>query len=199
MDKNIFSGLRGWLGEKEEKSPGEVVGELQKEEKDEKEPPPRLQPGRSVLYSWRSPEFVYQEKGRKWYWAGGALLAALLLAAALTRNFLMGVTFLLLGGVGYIYSKKQPREVEFKILREGIEADGIFYNYETLGSFWIFYDNPPEDAFLSVQRAQKYLPYLELPLGEADPVNIRKELLKFLEEKRHEKKLASTVEKLIKF
>ena len=81
----------------------------------------------------------------------------------------------------------------------GIEADGIFYDYDTMRSFWIFYNDPPKDSFLSVQRTQKYLPYLELPLGDTDPVSLRKNLLKFLKERKHEEGLANLVEKLIKF
>ncbi|MBU2025321.1 MAG: hypothetical protein ABIC19_04025 [Patescibacteria group bacterium] len=171
------------------------------ENKQKKDKETRLpaRPNEEPIFSWRAPEYVFLEKSDGWYWVFFGILAALLAIAGLTKNFLMGVVFLLLGIVVYVYSKKKPREVEFKILGEGIEADGVFYGYETMKSFWIFYDNPPEDAFLSIQRVNKFTPYLQLPLGQADPVSIRKNMLRFLKEIKHERELAGVVEKLIRF
>jgi hypothetical protein len=83
-----------------------------------------------------------------------------------------------------MYANKEPRIIKFKINEKGMEFDGRLHDFDTLRSFWLFY-NPPEEKELSFRSKKTFFPYIKIPLAEQNPNEIREFLLKFLPEKRH--------------
>jgi len=158
----------------------------------------KISNSRNVVYSWKAKEYEQYVRTKKWYLIGGALMGAIILGAFWTGNWMMGVTFILVVIVGSIYVKKEPRMIEFKIMKSGIEADQTFYGFDNLKSFWIFY-GLPQDSYVSIARKKTYFPYLQLPIGNSDPVEIKKELLKFIPEKEHKEETTNVIGRLIKF
>ncbi|MEA3273441.1 MAG: hypothetical protein U9Q72_02515 [Patescibacteria group bacterium] len=151
-----------------------------------------------IVYSWKAREYEQYTRTKKWYLIGGILMGAVIIGAFWTGNWMMGITFILVVIVGGLYLKKEPRMIEFKIMKKGIEADQVFYSFNNLKSFWIFY-GLPQDSYVSIARKKTYFPYLQLPIGDADPVEIRKELLKLLPEKEHKEEITNAIGRLIKF
>ena len=90
--------------------------------------------------------------------------------------------------VFYVYANKEPRTIKFKIDERGVEIDGKLYEFDTLSSFWVFY-NPPEQKEISFRSKRTFLPYVRISLDDENPNEIRKFLLKFLPEKRHSESL----------
>ena len=156
-------------------------------------------PANQALFSWEAPEFVYREKTKRWYTTSAIVLVIVILVALFMKNFFLIAVAVLSALLFYVYSKKQPRTVKFDIFTGGIEADNRFYDFDDLKTFWIFYNNPPDDAYVSIQTRRQYLPYLQLPMGEADPTTIREILLLFLEEKKHKEEFINVVERILKF
>ncbi|MBD3300691.1 MAG: hypothetical protein GF347_05055 [Candidatus Moranbacteria bacterium] len=151
------------------------------------------------LASWRAREYVKYEKDRQWYVVFFVFLAIMVgLSIWPMKNILMAFTFILAAAIYLLYSKKEPREIDIKILESGLQVDDTFYDFEELKSFWIFYNNPPSDAYLSIKRKSKYLPTLEIPIEDYDPVAIREVLIEKLKEKKQNEELSNIITRILK-
>ena len=139
-------------------------------------------------FEWRAPEFDKIEKNKSWFIIPGIIAIALGIIALLIDNILLLVLVLLGFFNFYIYAKKEPKIIKFKICEKGVEIDEKLYDFDSLRSFWIFY-NPPTEKEISLRSKKTFFPYLKIQLGEQNPNEIRKYLLKFLPEKRHKESL----------
>ena len=123
---------------------------------------------------------------------------ALITYFAFSGNYLAAFFFLLAGMlVAYTIYQKKPREVVCKIRAQGVQVNRDLYPYETLKSFWIFYD-PPHHQELSIRSRKTFTGgYIKVPLGDADPVKIREILIKFLPERRQEEALVDVFARIV--
>ena len=135
-------------------------------------------------FEWEAPEFEKKEKTKSWFIIPALVAIALGIFALLSDNILFLVLVLLGFFVFYIYAKKEPRTIKFKINEKGIEIDNRLHDFDSLRSFWVFYD-PPEEKEISFRSKKTFFPYLRMPLADQNPVDLRKYLLKFLPEKHH--------------
>lgn len=129
----------------------------------------------------------------------GLIDVGLIAYFAFTDNFLAALVFLITGGlIAFTIFTKQPRTVTCKIRTQGVQVNKDLYLYENLRSFWIFYD-PPYHQELSIRSRKSLVNFIRVPLGDEDPVKIRKLLLQFLPERRQEMSLGEAVGRLIGF
>lgn len=135
-------------------------------------------------FEWRAPEFAKKAKTKSWFIIPAIITIALGIFALLSDNFLFLIAIILAFFIFYIYANKEPRIISFKINERGVEIDDRLHDFDSLRSFWIFYD-PPEQKELSLRSKKTFLPYIRIPLEKENPNEIRKFLLKFLPEKRH--------------
>lgn len=144
---------------------------------------PKLQ-----IFEWQALEFEKTEKNKSWFVIPGIIAIVLGIVALLIDNILF-LILVLLGFLNfYIYAKKEPRTIKFKIYEKGIEIDEKIHDFDSLRSFWIFY-NPPTEKEISFRSRKTFFPYIKIQLGEQNPNEIRKYLLRFLPEKRHKESL----------
>ncbi len=135
-------------------------------------------------FEWQAPEFSKKEKTKSWFIIPAIITIGLGLFALFSENFLFLIAIILAFLVFYIYANKEPRTIKFKINEKGIEIDEKLHDFDSLRSFWLFY-NPPEEKELSLRSRRTFLPYIRIPIADENPNDIRKFLLKFLPEKRH--------------
>jgi len=147
---------------------------------------------------WSAPEFEHYQKSKSWFLITGGIAAVLLLWAIFTKSFL----FALLIALGYftiaIYAAKRPKQIQLAITPKGIKIEKSLYEFENLRSFWIFYD-PPEIRELSLRSKKSIMPYIKIPLGEQNPVEVRQILIKYLPEKKHRESLIDNLARQTKF
>lgn len=147
---------------------------------------------------WIAPEFEYYPKGKGWFIIAGLIAAGLFLWALLTKNFI----FALLIGLSYFslsaYAMKKPRQIPLAITSKGVQIDNNIYEFENLKSFWIFYD-PPQIREASLRSKKMIMPYIKIPLGEQNPVEVRQALLKYLPEKKQEESLIDNLSRNLRF
>lgn len=139
-------------------------------------------------FIWKAPEFIKKPKNKSWFIVPAIITIILGVFALFTENFLFLIAIVLAFFTFYVYANKEPRIIKFKINEKGIEIDKRFHDFESLSSFWIFYD-PPEIKELSLRSKKTFLPYVRIPLADENPNPIRKFLLKFLPEKHHKESL----------
>jgi len=139
-------------------------------------------------FEWKALEFPKKEKNKSWFIIPALITIIIGLFALLTENILFLIAIILAFIIFYNYANKDPKIVRFKINEKGLEIDKRLYDYDSLRSFWIFYD-PPEQKEISFRSRKTLLPYIRIPLDNQSPNEIRKYLLKFLPEKRHKESL----------
>lgn len=149
-------------------------------------------------FLWEAPEFEKTEKGKSWLIIPAIITIILGVISLITENILFLIFILLAFFMFLIYSKKEPRTINFKINEKGIEIDGNLHDFDSLRSFWIFYD-PPIEKEISLRSRKTFFPYIRIPLAEENPAEIRKYLLKFLPEKHHRESIIDIWMKRIGF
>src|SRR4030042_296357 len=135
-------------------------------------------------FEWDAPEFEKKEKSKSWFILPAILTIVFGIIALIAENILFLIFVVLAFVVFYTYANKEPRVVKFKINERGLEIDKRLYEFDSLRSFWLFYD-PPQEKEISFRSKKTFFPYIRIPLAEQTPNEIRKYLLRFLPEKRH--------------
>ena len=160
--------------------------------------PEEKQPSSFAEISWQAPEYQFREKGHDWYWALGVLTVGFFAVSIVLHNFLFAIIIALGGFAVVIYSGKRPDFTKFAVNHRGVKIKDTLYPYANLKSFWIEYD-PPYRKELIIESKKVMMPYIVIQLGNADPVRIRENLLKFLREVRYEESLITTLARVLKF
>ena len=148
-------------------------------------------------FSWEAPEYEHFEKHPRWYWMMGVILTAIVVYAIVTNSILMAITFILIGMLGYFFAEREPRIIAMEITPDGVQVDNYFYEYDNLRSFWIFYEVEEDIKVLSLLSQKTFLPYIHVPIGNANPIRIRETLLHYLPEIKQELTIIDRLERLI--
>jgi len=146
-------------------------------------------------HTWKTFEHEKSEKSREWYIIISFILFAIIIYALFTDNPIMAITFILIGITGYLQLTKEPKEMTFKITSNGVQAGKELYEYDNMYSFWIFYEPEEHKKHISLHTKAEILPYVHIPLGDEDPVELRKMLLEYLPEEKHNERFIDTFEK----
>lgn len=158
----------------------------------------KIQDRFSSLFSWEAEEYEHYEKNKDWYWSVGIVTIGFFVLAIILENWLFAIISFVGGFAVAVHGSKKPKIVEFSITTRGIKADKILYPYDSLGHFWIHYD-PPNHRELYLISKKMIQTQITIPLGKADPNEIREHLLKFLEEKEIEESLFDTIARFFRF
>ena len=170
-----------------------------KEQKPQKEKPKKF-PRTAVKDSmeWSAPEFFYFEKTEIWFVVSGLIVLALFVLALWTRNILFALMIIL----GYFsitaYAIKKPKDVAVNIGPQGIKIDNTLYLFDNLKSFWIFYE-PPELKEIGLLSKKTIMPHIKIPIGEQNPVEVKKVLIKYLPEKKQDESLIDNLARQLRF
>ena len=126
---------------------------------------------------WQAPAFKYYEKSVSWYWLS-LIIAILLMALAIwQKNFLFAVFVFLAEIAIFVWARRQPELLKFKINEEGVEIAEKLYSYENLENFCLRPDNEnPNFAELILKRKTPVNPYLKI-LVEVRLASRAKEIL----------------------
>ena len=147
---------------------------------------------------WTASEFVKYKRDKNWFILPGLVALALVAIAIILKNFLFTVGIIIAAFVVYFYATKEPRKIKFSISGKGIRVDNRIFPFEDLKSFWIFY-NPPELTELSVRSKKMFMPYIKIPLGDQNPAEVRKLLVRFIPERKHNESVVDTWARKLKF
>lgn len=148
-------------------------------------PSPSAQTNLPQTISWQALEYAYIKKTPDWYWAVGILTIGLFIVALIFSNFLFSIFVLLSGFTIALYGARAPQVVSFCLSIEGVRIRDRVYPYDVLKSFWIFY-HPPQVKELSIESQKLIMPQIKIPLGEANPAQVRAYLQQFLPERQQE-------------
>lgn len=148
----------------------------------------------SMIISWEAQRFENVERHPRWHLIIFVVLVGLLAYGLFTDNFLLSIISILVGLLIYMFEKMEPRNYKFGITPEGVFAHDKIYEYSHLEDFWIFYE-PGGRKELSLKSEKTFMPYIHVPLGDANPTKVRKALIKFLPELEHEESFVDALER----
>jgi len=154
--------------------------------------------GSEILKSWEAEEFSYYEKSRSWFLIGGIFFFLVVGYFTFVKELITAATFLLLGITVYLFSLKKPRVITCNITYQAILVDNVTYPFTDLESFWIFYE-PPDFKVISLKHKKPYLPHIHIPLGDADPMEVRKILVELLTETEQEEAFSDRMARYLRF
>ena len=150
------------------------------------------------LIEWEALEYEYQPKSLDWYWAVGIIAFGFLFTAILLKNFLFAILVVLSAFSLAMYGARRPKTLRAAITPRGVQAGETLYPYDHLSHFWVNYD-PPHVRELYLVSKKMFVPYISIPLGSADPNEIREHLLKFMEEKQIGEPMYDVIARLLRF
>lgn len=137
---------------------------------------------------WAAPEYNYYQKDKIWFIAAGAFFGILIVIALWTNNLIFAIFIGLSCFLVIAYGLKKPQTTYISLQPKGVSVNAKLYEFETLSSFWVFY-NPPELKEISLKSKRKTVPYIRLPLGGQSPIEARSFLVKYIPEKKQEESL----------
>jgi hypothetical protein len=151
--------------------------------------------GTTVL-TWRAPEYMEHERDEKWLM--GASVAALVLIAwgIWQETYTFVIVILLLGGMYYLTHRHTPKEIDISLTTTGILAEGTFYPYTHIESFWVLYFPDKKLKTLSILLKSGLNKEISFQLGEQDPSEVKSFLGQHILEL--EDRTESIIEKLIR-
>ena len=147
---------------------------------------------------WVATEFTKHEKEKKWFVIPAIIALTVIIISIILKNFLLVIMAVLTSFVIYIYAVKEPGKIKFSISGKGVRVNKTIYKFDDLKSFWIFYE-PPEVKELSLRSKKMFMPYIKIPLGKQSPIKVRKILLQFLPERKHQESIVDEFTRKARF
>jgi hypothetical protein len=130
--------------------------------------------------SWKAPEHIHTEKSADWYWIVGIISITCAIISVLLSNIIFAVLIIVGVFTLTLYSSKKPAIVHIELMPMGIKVHDLLYLYTNLESFWIEeHELVPRILF---KTTKKVAPHVIVLLGDANPDEIRDELLLHLPE-----------------
>jgi hypothetical protein len=132
-----------------------------------------------VLLSWEAWEFPPVERSTRWYVVAALAGLGMLVYALLTANFVFALIIVMFAVIMLMRDLKKPARVMAAVTSEGLVFNNEFYPYRDIKDFSVIYE-PPAVNTLYVGFASRLTPILSIPLEDADPNEVRKQLLPFV-------------------
>lgn len=168
-------------------------------------PAPRIEPeekqaevNSGVIFEWEALEYDHLPKDKRWFVIGGAIAAVIILYGLFTANYFLSLLTIIAGFLVFVYAVRLPKMIYSAITSRGVQIGRRIFLYEDLNSFWIFYEAGGLKE-LSLESKKAVVPFIHIPLGEADPVQIRELLIRFVPERQHEESFTETIARLVGF
>lgn len=148
-----------------------------------------------VLLAWEAPSFERKAKDYRWYLAALGLVLAIIAYSAWQQDwFFIGIV-IIVSAVAFWYMRTtKPQKMQYAITPLGIISGDHVYPFSEIHSFWIVYR--PNVKIMCLAFTKKYLPTLEIGLGNMDPVVLRSVLSKRIPEQS--KRGENLVDKLVR-
>lgn len=129
-----------------------------------------------VVIQWDAPEYIQQEKNRKWYLIAGGIVLVVAVFAALTDNITLALAVVVFAGV-YYYMQTQhpPRNIKIRIAEMGIYVGDMYFPYQSIKAFWII--NEHGIKTLNLRVLNRYHSDVVIQFDGQSPADVRNYLI----------------------
>lgn len=150
-----------------------------------------------ILIAWSAPEYEHPDRHPHWWLWPGSVALALALLGILIHSYFFVAFITLAFAVVLMYGHRPPREINFRVTREGIFVERTLHRFGDITSFCIFDAVAPYELSLETDRITS--PYLRVPLGDLHPNKIRVVLSDYLPEEKHKEFMSDHFARAIGF
>jgi hypothetical protein len=149
---------------------------------------------------WQITEYEKHTKNRLWYIIAAVIALGLIAYAVFTRNYLFALIIVIIAFIIVTRDSQEPIAVTFSIEQNGIRVGQRLYDYETFKNFSVVFRPNDNIRGLYLNFKNTMRPHLSVPLKEANPVEVRNYLLRFLSEdlERNDAPLSEGLSKALK-
>ena len=120
--------------------------------------------------AWTAPEHEHIERGADWFAALAVIVLAIAATSVLFGNIFFAILIIVAGFTLALIARREPEVVEFALSEKGVRVGGTLHPYDEIISFWVEEDDKP---LLLIDTVQVMTPNLVIPLGDANPDEIR--------------------------
>lgn len=135
----------------------------------------------ATLFEWHAPEHNHRPKSSRWFIVLAVATTLVIGLFLVTANFIAAITTALVSGLLYYLAQRDPGEVRYRILVEGVALNNTLFHFRDLAAFNIVYE-PTETKTVILRSKHRFTPLIHMEIGDADPVTIRDILLEFVHE-----------------
>jgi hypothetical protein len=129
---------------------------------------------------WSAYEHEHTERTSDWFWALGIITVCAALTSILFGNVLFALLIVVAATVLALLARTPPELHEFELSEKGIRTAGVLHKYDEILSFWV--ETEGTAPLLLVDTTKLMSPNLIIPLGDADPAEVRTFLRERVEE-----------------
>ena len=133
------------------------------------------------VFGWLVDEYERHERGPVCYAVMFLAAVGLILYAIIAQNFLFAIIIVMFGVIIGLSTLREPERVLFQVTTRGVSVGTLFVPFKELKDFWIVYE-PPHVKNLYVEHKNPLTPRIVIPIEDADPVEVRRQLLAYLDE-----------------
>ena len=147
---------------------------------------------------WEAEEFAYHPKDSQWFITAGIVALGVFVSLLILKNVFGAATILLFFIIIYLYATKKPDIIPVTINTRGVAVKNKLAPYSNIASFWILYEPPIKELILI--RKEHFTPKITIPLGTANPIEVRNILLaNAVKEKEEEESLTDIIARRLRF
>ncbi len=129
-----------------------------------------------VVIHWEAPEYIQQEKNRKWYLIAATVVLIVAIIAAISDNITLALAILVFAGVYYyIQTQHPPKYITVRITEMGIYVSDMYFPYQSIKAFWIIYENGIKT--LNLRILNRYHSDVVIQFDDQDPAQVRNYLI----------------------
>ena len=147
---------------------------------------------------WEAEEFAYHPKDSQWFITAGIVALGVFVSLLILKNVFGAATILLFFIIIYLYVTKKTTIIPVTINTRGVAVKNKLAPYSNIASFWILYEPPIKELILI--RKEHFTPKITIPLGTANPIEVRNILLaNAVKEKEEEESLTDIIARRLRF
>ena len=145
--------------------------------------------------SWQAPDFESSPMDRRVFLGLIALLLGIIVYALVENSPIMAITFILLGMVTFLHSRKPAKTLACRLRKDTIIVGNEAYPFDNIASFWIIYEPGEKSLFLKTKAS--LISSIRIPLGDMSPNRLREALLPNIRELKYEPTILDTLSRFL--
>ena len=149
----------------------------------------------ALQITWSAPEFDTSPVHSRVLLALLGVFLAIIVYALIENSSIMAITFVLLGTVTLLHSRKPPKTLDCAITSEGVIVEKEAYMFDNIASFWIIYEEDERSLFLKTHGS--LIASVRVPLGSMNPTTVRDALLPAVREIKYEPTIVDTLSRFL--
>lgn len=159
----------------------------------DKKKPNKISKQTKVLLEWRAPARPFKKRDREYFTTIGAIVFLLAVILLFLKEWLLIAVMVALAFVSYVLASVPPGEVKYVLTNKGIRIAGKFYPWENLHRFW--FAKKWDQRKVVIELKTGFPGRLFLMLGDKEKEEIKKVLIKYLEQEKPELSLVDNAAK----